>query len=398
MRVCLVTETFYPVVGGGETQARLLAEDLASHGFEVMIVTRRSDRALPEVERMARFTIRRIPPVGSGPLVRWRMLVFCFLALLKLRDEYDIVFVSGYKALGVAAVLIGKLFRKPCILKADSNGEMSGAFFAGGLKKVGFAPSSFGVRLFLSARNAILRGADRFVAISSDIGAELAQNGVPGSRIDTITNSVDTSRFFPVDARRKHELRRTLGIPNDYTVVAFTGRLVSYKGLPLLLRVWNDICRQRSDMLLVLIGSGGLDMHNCEAELRAYVRSQGLQERVVFTGDVRNVDEYLQMSDIFVFPTEKEAFPLALIEAMACGLPVITTPVGGIKDILAHGKNGLLVEPGDAQQLSHALQTLGADIAQRTRLGAAAMASVQARYTRVMVAEKYIALFRQLLA
>jgi glycosyltransferase involved in cell wall biosynthesis len=386
------------VVGGGETQARLLAEDLTSSGFEVIVVARRSERALPKVERMGRFMVYRIPPVGEGPLVRWRMLVSCLIALLELRRKYDIIFVSGFKALGVSAVTIGKLFRKPCILKADSNGEMSGAFFAGGLKKLGAAPSSLGVQLFLSARNAILRKADRFVAISSDIGAELVQHGVHANQIHHITNSVDTTRFSPVDRRRKHELREKFGIPSTSTVVTFTGRLVSYKGLPLLLRVWKDIYQQRDDMLLVLIGSGGLDIHNCEAELKEYVRSNDLQARVCFTGDVRNVHEYLQMSDIFAFPTEKEAFPLALIEAMACGLPVITTPTGGIKDIIAHGENGLLVEPGNADQLYAAIGALGADVSQMASLGAAALKTVQARYTRQTVAEKYIDLFTQILA
>ncbi|NIP50544.1 MAG: glycosyltransferase family 4 protein, partial [candidate division Zixibacteria bacterium] len=84
----------------------------------------------------------------------------------------------------------------------------------------------------------------------------------------------------------------------------FTGRLVSYKGLPLLLEVWRKIYDRRQNVTLLLLGTGGLDIHNCETELKAYVEENNLQETVRFTGAVQNVPDYLQAADVFVFPTE----------------------------------------------------------------------------------------------
>ena len=81
--------------------------------------------------------------------------------------------------------------------------------------------------------------------------------------------------------------------------------------MPLLLRVWQRIAARHPQVQLVLVGAGGLDIHACEAELRDYVRANGLADRVIFTGNVDTVPEYLRASDAFVFPTENDAFPSA---------------------------------------------------------------------------------------
>jgi L-malate glycosyltransferase len=105
---------------------------------------------------------------------------------------------------------------------------------------------------------------------------------------------------------------------------------------------------------------------------------------------VVNVHEYLQAADLFVFPTENEAFGISLIEAMACGLAVIGTAIGGVKDILQHNRNGLVVPAGDFEQLLAALDTLLADGAARERLGRAALQTVRERYTAASVTRQYV--------
>jgi glycosyltransferase involved in cell wall biosynthesis len=391
--ICLLTETYYPVVGGGETQARILAQDLLANGFNVFVVTRRSSHELRKLDQVGGVTVCRTPPVGRGQWKRWSMVLTCVPILLSRRRQYDLIYVSGFKALGLTAVVLSRLLRKCCVLKADSNGEMSGAFFDRGRQALGLTSDSTLFRLFLTLRNGVLRRADRFVAISNDIVEELHRHGVPPEAIELVTNSVDTTLFSPVTPPMKAALRQKLLLPADQTVVTFTGRLVSYKGLPLLLRVWEEVQRLHSQTILLLVGSGGLDVHNCEDELKEFVQAKGLQHRVRFTGDVHNVHEYLQASDIFVFPTEKEAFGISLIEAMACGLPVIATPTGGIKDILTDGQNGLLVEAGSFQQLYGAINRLLTDTSLAGALGRAALLTAQARYARDVVLEKYMELF-----
>jgi glycosyltransferase involved in cell wall biosynthesis len=395
-KVCIFTETYFPIVGGGETQARLLAEGLVANGFSVIILTRRSDPSLKRTEQYGAVTAYRLPPVGSGQLRKWGLLLASFPALVSLRHQYDLVFVSGFRRVGIAAVLISKLLDKDCILKADSLGEMSGDYFATGLARLRLRSAPLVLKPFLWLRDNILKRANAFVAISSDVDTELRTQGVNPTLIEMIPNGVDTRRFRPAKPHERHELRRELGLPPDDKIVTFTGRLVSYKGLPLLLEVWQEIQRKYNNVGLLLVGAGGLDIHNCEAELKAYVSANGLQDSVCFTGEVHNVYEYLQASDIFVFPTENEAFGISLIEAMACGLPVISTPVGGVKDILQHRQNGFVVQPGDLQQLYDALDTLITDAALSDCLGQAAWQTVQDRYSAKTVTRKYVTLFQHL--
>jgi glycosyltransferase involved in cell wall biosynthesis len=161
--------------------------------------------------------------------------------------------------------------------------------------------------------------------------------------------------------------------------------------------VWQAIQDQHPEAYLVLVGTGGLDIHNCEAELKAYVEANGLQHSVHFTGSVHalRVPEYLQAANLFVFPTENDAFPSSLVEAMTCRLPVITTPVGAIKTIVTDQKNGLLVQPGDFQQLREAIETLLTNPKLATRLGQAGWQTVQDNYSAEIVTQKYINVFRQ---
>jgi len=398
MKICIFTETYYPVMGGGETQAQLLAEGLIDRGHSVILLTRRSDASLEKHERYGELDVYRLAPVGSGQLKKWGLILSGLPALIRLRDQYDLIFVSGYRIIGVTAAIIGKLLRKPVVLKADSQGEMSGDFFESGLKKFGISHKSLLFRLFLDIRNYILKKADAFSAISPEIASEFSSNGIPPKRIHLIPNSVDTNRFLTVESGQKALLREKLNLPLSATIAIYTGRLVSYKGLPLLLRVWNEIRHKHEDVLLIMAGTGGLDIHNCEDELRAYVKSENIETQALFTGVVRNVPEYLQASDLFVFPTEDDAFPSSIVEAMACGLPVVATPVGAIKNIITDRETGLLIQPGNAEQLFQALNVMLSDKELASRFGIAASKSVRELYSTEIVTEKYITLFQSFIS
>jgi len=394
VKICIFTETYYPVVGGGETQARLLAEGLITNGHSVIVLTRRSDAALRQHENYDGVSVYRLAPVGSGQLKKWGLLLSSLPALVRLHGQYDLIFVSGYRIIGLTAVVVGKLFGKPVVLKADSQGEMSGEFFDSGLKKFRASRSSVPFRLFLVFRNAILKKADAFSAISLEIASEWTSNRVPLNKFHLIPNGVDTVLFAPANAEQKSFLREKLNLPQNATIAIFTGRLVSYKGLPLLLKVWKEIRCKHENVLLLLAGTGGLDIHNCEAELRAYVKSVGLEKEVIFLGAVQNVPEYLQASDLFVFPTENDAFPSSIVEAMACALPIVTTPVGAIKTIVTHRDTGLLVQPRNFKQLFEALDVMLSDKVLASRLGLSAWQAVQNQYAAVNITRQYLSLFQ----
>jgi glycosyltransferase involved in cell wall biosynthesis len=105
----------------------------------------------------------------------------------------------------------------------------------------------------------------------------------------------------------------------------------------------------------------------------------------------------LQASDIFVFPTENDAFPSSIVEAMACALPVITTPVGAIKTIITHQEDGILIEPGNEEQLFGALDVMIGSTERSLRLGPSARQKVLNSYSANTVTEQYLALFQNTL-
>lgn len=396
LRVWVIVETYHPVIGGGETQARTLARGLGAHGIDIQVLTRRSAAAFPKQETIDGVPVRRLGPAGPGHLKKWAMLPGLFVTLVARRRDWDIAFVSGYRVLGIAAVAAARLLNKRVVLKADNSGEMSGTYFAGGAAKLGIGGAARTIAAFVALRNRLLRRADHFISLSNEMRDELSVHGVAEAKITAIPNSVDTARFRPVSATEKRARRGALGLPETGPIIVFAGRLLAPKGVLDLAHAWAAIAPDHQDATLVIVGSGTGLMHDCEAELHACIERFGLGRQVVTTGFVDNVEDYLQASDIFALPTMDEAFGLALVEAMACGIAAVASRIGGIKDIIDPEENGLLIEPRDRAALEAALRRLLAEPDLRQRLATAAMATVASRYRTDAVLESYASLFRRL--
>ena len=387
-RVCLLTETYHPVVGGGETQARTLSRGLSERLAPVLVLTRRSSVELGRIEQRKKVMVRRGPPAGRGQLFKWCFLPTSFFMLLRWRRDYDVVYVSGFRMLGIAAIIAGLLTGRPTILKADSLGEMSGEFFRAGLRAIGLAPTSFGVRHLIALRNRLFGRSSAFVAISSAVETELIEAGVPPAKIRRIPNSVDVRRFQAVAPEHRALLRSRLGWDERSPVAVYTGRLVSYKGLPGLVSAWADVRTAIPSARLVLVGGEGLDMHACGDRVAEIVERSGIRDAVELTGDVSDVSPYLQAADLFVFPSEREAFGISLIEAMACGLASATSTAGGLADIVADGRDGLTFPPGDIAAMVDAIVALLGDEELRRKIGAEARKSARLRFSEQAVVDE----------
>ena len=394
LRVLLATETFAPEIGGGERQASLLAHGLLRRGHQVTLLTRRSRSELPEEVVDNGLRILRLPPVGAGRGVRWKLQMRALPEFVRRRREYDVLLISGYKALGLPGLMAGRWYGKVVVLKADSLGEMSGEFFRAGLWKLRMKPDSALLRSVLRLRAGYLRMADAHVAVSTEVERELLAQSVPQERIHRIANGVEMARFQPATPTQRLQLREQFSLPAG-PVLVYTGRLVSYKGLPLLLDAWREISARRPGTL-VLVGEGGGDVHNCEAQLQAFVAAHGIGARVWFAGAVTRVEDWLKAADLFVFPTENEAFGLSLVEAMACGLPAVTTEVGGIADYAAHGVNALVIKAGDRHAMIAAIERLLDDGTLAARLGQAACETVRSRFGGDVIAMQYEGLLSSL--
>ncbi|MCX7010064.1 MAG: glycosyltransferase, partial [Kiritimatiellaeota bacterium] len=164
-----------------------------------------------------------------------------------------------------------------------------------------------------------------------------------------------------------------------------------------LLRVWTRFAADHSEVHLILIGSGGGQHLSCEQALRAFVRERNLESSVTFTGYVDNVQDYLHAVDLFVFPSESEAQGLAVLEALACKVPVIASRVPGIMDMVADGVNGRLVEVRDEDAWLKALAEFIEEPEYFRRLAEAGCRTAQNHFSMAATSEKHLAVFRQLI-
>jgi glycosyltransferase involved in cell wall biosynthesis len=393
-RICLLTHGFYPVVGGTETHTRLLSERLIKKGVKLFVVTRRKTYDLSKHEVVGNIPVYRVPPSGFERFGKYFMFLPALIYLIRRRTDYDILYVCGFKVLGVPAVLAAKLLRKKCILRAEVCGELSGGYAYTGSKLL--AESKAAARLFkgyIAIRNFVLRRADLFVSISNQITKEFKENGISSGSIAYLPNGIDTEIFKPVSHHQKLLLRKKLSLPYQDTIVTYTGRLSKEKGVELLLPVWKRVVLEYPHAYLLLVGSGGGQAFSCETKLRDYVVKNDLSDRVGFTGYVENVHEYLQASDIFVLPSESEGLPVALIEALACKLPSVATKVGGILDIIIDGMSGLLVEPKDPEGLYNAIRWLFNNRAAAVSFGERGRATVQERFSIDVLVDSHLTLF-----
>lgn len=365
-KTCLLISTFYPFVGGGETHALLLCKELIKSGSDVFVVTRRTNKRLLKKDIVEDVPVFRVGPCGFKRLGKYLMLFPVFIKLLLLKNHYDLILVSGLRTLSIPALIVAKLLGKKCVLRAASCGELSGAFIWDSPHLEGQDTKIKIFKSIINFRNRFFLKADGFLAISSAIRDEYRESGVAESKIKVINNGTDTDKFTPVADDGKKELRGALNLPNK-VIFSYTGKLNKGKGLVFLLNVWKDFYVKHPDAHLLLVGSGKGSFLSCESKLRAFVLKNNLINSITFTGYVENVQEYLQASDIFIFPSENESLSNALIEALACGLPCLASNIGGIPDTVKDNQNGYLLPAQNKEAWIDAMNNMMAfpDLAQK---------------------------------
>ncbi|MFW6141316.1 MAG: glycosyltransferase family 4 protein [Candidatus Saliniplasma sp.] len=180
----------------------------------------------------------------------------------------------------------------------------------------------------------------------------------PGSEIEILpSKGIDTDKFEP---------KSSPSSSSDKVKVLYVGRLHELKGLNYLIKAFSDVKGKYSDVELLIIGSGDL-----KDELKELVHKERLDEHVRFIGEVEHSEliDYYQNSDIFVLPSVSEGLSNVILEAMACGLPVIATGVGGNTELVKHEKGGLIVDAKDIPGLQRSLEKLLNDPELRRKMG-----------------------------
>lgn len=231
----------------------------------------------------------------------------------------------------------------------------------------------------------------RLIACTAQVADKLHnQDGIAASRIVTLANGVDLQRFAnvtPVD------IERELDACGSGPWLAVLGRLEPVKGQAYLLECLALLRDQGTDFRCVLIGDGP----ERDALVEQVARLQ-LTQHVRFAGFRDNVPAWLAAIDVLVMPSRWEGLPMALLEAMALGKPVVAHAVGGIPDVVRDGQEGLLVAPHHPQQMVQALARLLGDAALREQMGASALSRVRAHYSAEALARAYEKLYQDAMA
>jgi D-inositol-3-phosphate glycosyltransferase len=399
MRIAMVSEHADPMAALGDTDAGgqnvhvgALSSALAERGHSVTVYTRLTDSGAPRSAELGPGVIvRRLPAGPAAPLPKDDLLPFMpefggRLARLWQRDMPDIVhahfWMSGLAALSGAAGLpvpVAQTFHALGMVKARHQGP---------------ADSSPADRVELELR--VARSCDQVIATCRDEAGELIGAGVPASQLSIVPCGVDTTVFTP-DGPVTSEgpgARRT-GRPRLLTL----GRLVERKGVATVIEALTRLPEAE------LVVAGGPDRANLDSSddyrmLREAARVHGVADRVIFTGGVARPDvpSLIRSADVVVCVPWYEPFGIVPLEAMACGIPVVASAVGGIADSVADQRTGWLVPDRDPIALASALGQLLADPAKRAAFGAAGVERARRRYSWRRVAAQTEAVYLELAA
>jgi glycosyltransferase involved in cell wall biosynthesis len=235
---------------------------------------------------------------------------------------------------------IGRLCRVPLILETSHGRE---------LWRKGWIKSHFFIDRFAA------RFVDYVIAVSESTAQYLVEEkGLPRGKIVVMRCAVNLKEFDP-SRRAPDGLKRSLGFAEDDPVLVVLARLEPQKGHRVLLEAMPLILQEHPNARLVCVGDGAL-----RAELEELVATKGLTRHVRFVGRRRDVREWLALADLTVLPSFHEGLPLAVIESLAAGRPVVATAVDGTPEVVLDGKTGLTVPAGDPGRLAEAVnRTLG---------------------------------------
>ena len=394
MRALVVAPLYHPDRGGLGRQAVLLSEGLAARGVEVTVATRAMSGLptypfSPRVERVelsaGRPDVHNYErPSPTNLLTSLRFSAQLGRLCVRRRRRFDLVHFHGaslplLSTLPLLAGLGKRVIAKVAALhQGVEAGDLSGHY------------GPLGPLMAAS-----LRRVDAFVATTAEIEQALISEGYRAERIARISNFVETARFAPPTPEARSAARTSLGW-GERRVLVHTGRLTERKALDVLLRAFARALPAVSAgprPLLALVGDGPR-----RAELEALCARLGLGEHVVFTGFQEDVVRYLHACDGFVLASRIEGLPNALLEAMACGCPIVATRIGGSLEAIADEGQGLLVDVDDVGGLADGVRRLLDDDELRARLGAGAAERIREHFTLEATVPRYVELYARLLA
>lgn len=316
IRICFITPYSPKIVGGVGTFILEMCNYLETNGFEYCVIAPIVNIGLNTGKNLIELEIGKIRIISG-----FMYIIKTAINIIKIRRKIDIIHIQTPNYLNCSPLIVGKILGIPVIT------TFHGKFYR---------PSN-PIRNFLFSivEKILFDFSNEVTYVSAD--TKRYYNNYPGK---IILNGINTRNFLKNNILRK-QMRKALNLDDCY-VILHLGRWVAHKGIYDLIDVFSDIRQKFSNARLILVGSG-----EKEKVLRK-IKSLNLSEQVILFENVKNVHEYYCMSDLFIlYTSQQEGLPIALLEAMACELPVIATNVSGIPEVIENNLNGFLIDEKD---------------------------------------------------
>ena len=381
--VLLVVGAYYPEISAAGLQCQAVAAALRGRARFSVLATA-VDRALPSFEVVDGVSVFRV-----GVDVRSRVSkagAFARFVSRLARSTMEVIHVHGVSQKNLPVALMGRLLGKPIVLTLHTAGqdEPQAARRSGSLAHWAFASP----QLTLAVSPSLIRRYD--------------EGGLQVDAIRLVPNGVDTKRFRPAGVEERAALRDELGWPEREPVIVFVGFFSRDKRPDLLFRAWRCAVMSGASAMLVYIGATASQYHEIDHSLAAAIRdgaaALGRANQVVFIDPTHAMDKYYRAADLFVLSSVREANPVALLEAMSCGLPCIASRLDGSTDVIIEdGVNGRLVAPDNEQELAAALGGVLGNPEGARQMGNMARETVVSRYDIRDTAERWLDAYQTVL-
>lgn len=330
-KILITTGLFPPEIGGPATYSKLLHDQLPNRGWFVTVAPFSCVRHLPRT---------------------MRHLAYCW-QIIRAARYHDIIFAQDPVSVGFPSVIAAGILRKKCVLKIVGDYAWEQGVQRYGVKELldEFLARNYGwhIALLRSIQKWSARHADHIVVPSQYLKKVVIQWGIAPEKISVIYNGFDA--LVPVHT--KQQAREKLKMSG--TVLVSVGRLVPWKGFGAMVALVAKLQRDIPDISAMIIGDGP-----DRARILKKIQENGLENKIELTGTVsrEKVLEILSAGDVFLLNTGYEGFSHTLLEAMAMGIPVITTPVGGNTEIITNEKNGVFVQRDDIEDMRKAVMRI----------------------------------------
>lgn len=380
-------------IGGAQEVVRTLVEYLALDNCRPVVCTFKDGPLRQEIER-AGIKVKVLPPRRYGIVALPLFVVDMFrlwriLAQFIKEHQIDVVQTHLLRSLDFLVLLLRYTTRLRAVLWTFHSANFV-------LTETHLSRHRWLLKPKRWIHNRLYRLAspmvDGLIAVSGEVKAAMVQTiGLGPDKITVIYNGVDLKRYTPhVD---KTLLRRRLGLPETAGLLVMIGTLKEAKGHRYMIEAMALLVQSRPDVQLLLVGDGEL-----RQELQGQVNGLHLNDRIHFLGSRQDVPDLLAAGDIFVLPSLWEGLSIALLEAMATGLPIVASEVSGTVQVIIPGQTGILVPPGEPDRLAAAIGQLLANPGCAQALGAAAKERVTVEFTAQKQAAEHLALYHQLLS